>query len=78
MRAGRCTGRERRREHRLDRGRRAGEHLLYVIRGSGRADVKDESLELAAEGILWLDPGERATLSASSDSLEILTAHAPA
>ena len=36
--------------------------------------MKDESLEPAAEGILWLDPGERATLIASSDGLEILTA----
>lgn len=55
-----------------------GEHLLYVIRGSGSARVQDESLELAPESILWLDPGERATLIAGADGLQALTARAPA
>lgn len=55
-----------------------GEHLLYVIRGSGSAKVEDESLGLARESILWLDPGERAILIAGADGLEVLTARAPA
>jgi len=54
------------------------EHLLYVIRGSGSAKVEDESLGLAQESILWLDPGEQATLVAGADGLEVLLARAPA
>jgi quercetin dioxygenase-like cupin family protein len=64
-----------RREWRADDG---GEHLLYVIRGSGSARVKAESLELARESVLWLDPGEQANLIAGADGLEVLTARAPA
>ena len=55
-----------------------GEHLLYVIRGSGSAEVEDQSLGLARESILWLDPGERAILIAGADGLDVLTARAPA
>lgn len=66
------------RQSRAWRAHHQGEHLLYVIRGSGSARVEDENLALARESILWLDPGERATLIAGADGLEVLTARAPA
>ena len=56
-----------------------GDHdqLLYVIRGGGQAIVDGETYDLAAESILWLEPGERYRFGAGPTGLEILQGYAP-
>lgn len=54
----------------------AGEHLLFVISGSGVAKVNGEDLALAERSVLCLEPGERAALSAGENGLEALVARA--
>jgi quercetin dioxygenase-like cupin family protein len=54
----------------LEHGRT--DQLLYVIRGSGTAEVDGQSLPLSEESVLWLEPGERYQFAAGEDGLEIL------
>ena len=51
-----------------------GERFLYVIGGSGLAG----ELPLAAETMVWIEPGDRLALSAGDDGLEVLVAGASA
>ncbi len=55
-----------------------GEHLLYVIRGSGIAIVGTDRHPLAHETVVWLEPGDGYRLEAGDDGLEVLEASAPA
>ena len=48
------------------------EQLLYVIRGSGIAEVDGEALALSDESMLWLEAGECYCFVAGADGLEIL------
>ena len=48
------------------------EQLLYVIRGSGAAEVNGEALSLSDESMLWLEPGEEYCFVAGDEGLEIL------
>lgn len=48
------------------------EQLLYVIRGSGTAEVDGEELPLSDESMLWLEPGETYCFVAGDSGLEIL------
>lgn len=50
----------------------AGEQLLYVIRGGGSATVDGAVLPLAAESVLWLEPGEQFAFTGGPDGLVIL------
>jgi quercetin dioxygenase-like cupin family protein len=56
----------------------ATERFLYVIAGEGSARVGSKALPLAHESVLWLEPGERAELSAGEDGLELLGVTGPA
>jgi len=53
------------------------DQLLYVIRGSGTAIVDGVDMQLTAEGMLWLEPGERYQFVAGADGMEILQGYAP-
>jgi quercetin dioxygenase-like cupin family protein len=55
----------------------AGESFLYVIGGSGRVQAAGESAALAAESVVWLEPGDTCELEAGDDGLRLLLAHAP-
>lgn len=54
------------------------ERFVYVIRGTGQANVEHQIFPLEAESVLWLEKGDTFTLEASSDGLEVLLCHAPA
>ncbi len=53
------------------------DQLLYVIRGSGVADVEGERMALETETVLWLEPGEHYHFEAGENGLEILQGFAP-
>lgn len=53
------------------------EQFLYVIAGSGSAQVNGEEFQLSDEAVLWLEPGDEYHLEAGGDGLEILLAYAP-
>jgi quercetin dioxygenase-like cupin family protein len=53
------------------------DQLLYVIRGSGKTIVNGEEMALAAETVLWVEPGERYQFVAGEEGLEILQGYAP-
>jgi quercetin dioxygenase-like cupin family protein len=48
------------------------EEMLYVMRGNGEAIVGNQRLELSAESMLWLEPGDSYQLIAGEEGLEIL------
>jgi quercetin dioxygenase-like cupin family protein len=54
------------------------ERFLYVIRGEGEARVGGESLRLAPESILWIEPPDTFSLQAGAQGLEVLLCRAPA
>jgi len=54
------------------------ERFLYVIQGSGRAQVVSGTFPLAPESMLWIEPGDAFTLEAGADGLEVLVCLAPA
>ena len=54
------------------------ERFLYVIQGSGQAQVGSETLPLAPESMLWIEPGDMFTLEAGAEGLEVLVCRAPA
>ena len=53
------------------------ERFLYVIQGSGQAQVGSESFPLAPESMLWIESGDSFTLEAGADGLEVLVSQAP-
>lgn len=53
------------------------DQLLYVIRGSGKAEVDGKSYPLAEESVLWLEPDEKYCFIAGENGLEILQGFAP-
>jgi quercetin dioxygenase-like cupin family protein len=53
------------------------EEMLYVIAGSGQAQVGPTSFELEPESLLWLEPGDRYILEAGAEGLEVLQSYAP-
>jgi quercetin dioxygenase-like cupin family protein len=59
-------------------GTPAGENFVYVIRGSGRARVGAQVFELQPESVLWLEAGDRCSLEAGAEALEVLLCRAPA
>ena len=54
------------------------EQFLYVILGTGQANVGDEMFPLVPESMLWIESGEKYTLQAGTEQLEILVCRAPA
>lgn len=54
------------------------ERFLYVIQGSGRAQVGSKNFPLAPESMLWIESGDTFTLEAGADGLEVLVCKAPA
>jgi len=54
------------------------ERFLYVIQGSGQAQVGDETFPLAPESMLWIESGDTVTLEANAEGLEVLVCKAPA
>jgi quercetin dioxygenase-like cupin family protein len=54
----------------LEHGRT--DQLLYVIRGSGTAEVDGQSFPLSEESVLWLESGEIYHFIAGDGGLEIL------
>jgi quercetin dioxygenase-like cupin family protein len=54
------------------------ERFVYVIQGSGQAQVGGEAFPLAPESMLWIEPGDTFTLEAGADGLEVLVCQAPA
>lgn len=68
----------------IEAGAQAPEHqrgtsdeLLYVIRGTGKAQVGEQVFELDDECVLWLDEGECVQFVAGEEGLEILQGYAP-
>ena len=55
-----------------------GERFIYVIRGTGQADIGQEKYPLRSESVLWLEREDTFLLEAGSDGLEVLLCHAPA
>jgi mannose-6-phosphate isomerase-like protein (cupin superfamily) len=69
----------------LDTGKSSGpatavdvERFLFVIQGSGQAQVGSETFPLAPESMLWIESGDTFTLEAGADGLEVLVCRAPA
>ena len=54
------------------------ERFVYVIQGSGKAQVGSEIFPLAPESMLWIESGDAFTLEAEADGLEVLVCKAPA
>ena len=54
------------------------ERFVYVIQGSGQAQVGSEAFPLALESMLWIESGDTFTLEAGTDGLEVLVSQAPA
>jgi len=54
------------------------ERFLYVIQGSGQAQVGSETFPLAPESMLWIESGDTFTLQAGAEKLEVLICKAPA
>jgi len=54
------------------------ERFLYVIQGSGQAQVGSETFPLTTESMLWLESGDTFTLKAGAERLEVLVCKAPA
>jgi mannose-6-phosphate isomerase-like protein (cupin superfamily) len=54
------------------------ERFLYVIQGSGRAQVGIETFPLTPESMLWIESGDMFTLEAGGEGLEVLVSQAPA
>jgi len=54
------------------------ERFLYIIQGSGQAQVGSETFPLAPESMLWIESGDTFTLEAGADGLEVLISQAPA
>jgi quercetin dioxygenase-like cupin family protein len=53
------------------------EEFLYVIAGSGWAQVGSARFDLEPESMLWLEPGDRYLLEAGAEGLEVLQSYAP-
>ncbi len=53
------------------------DQLLYVIQGSGRAQVDDRVLPLEPESVLWVEPGETYRFEAGPEGLQVLQGFAP-
>jgi quercetin dioxygenase-like cupin family protein len=69
----------------LEAGKKSGpvsavesERFLYVIQGSGKAQVGSETFPLATESMLWIESGDTFTLEAEAEGLEVLVSQAPA
>ena len=54
-----------------------GEAFLYVIAGAGRVRAAGESAALAAESVVWLEPGDDCVLEPGAGGLDLLLAAAP-
>jgi len=54
------------------------ERFLYVIQGSGQAQIENETFPLSTESMLWLESGDTFTLEAGTEGLEVLVCRAPA
>lgn len=56
-----------------------GDHdeMLFVLAGSGIAQVGSQVLSLEPETLVWLEPGDRYFIQASVEGLEILQGIAP-
>jgi mannose-6-phosphate isomerase-like protein (cupin superfamily) len=54
------------------------ERFLYVIRGTGQAQVGSETFPLAPESMLWIESGDTFILDAGAEQLEVLVCRAPA
>ena len=54
------------------------ERFLYVIQGSGQAQVASKTFPLSTESMLWLESGDTFTLEAGTEGLEVLVCQAPA
>ena len=54
------------------------ERFLYVIQGSGQAQVGSETFPLTPESMLWIESGDTFTLEAGTEGLEVLLCRAPA
>lgn len=53
-----------------------GEAFLYVVAGSGRLALPEQTFPLAPESVAWLEPGDRYRLEAGEDGLTVLAAGA--
>ena len=53
------------------------DEMLYVISGSGTAQVNGQVLELSLESVLWLEAGDRYRIQAGPAGLELLQGIAP-
>ena len=54
------------------------ERFVFVIQGTGQAQVGSETFPLAAESMLWIESGDTFTLEAGAEQLEVLVCRAPA
>ena len=63
--------------HGPDQTRGKEEELLYVIRGSGQAEVDGQTFDLDDESVLWVEEGETYHFVAGENGLEILQGYAP-
>lgn len=68
----------------LEAGKKSGpisavdaERFVYVIQGSGRAQVGSETFPFASESMLWIETDDTFTLEAGADGLEVLVCRAP-
>ena len=52
----------------------AGESFLYVIAGEGAIELAGGPQALAAESVVWLEPGDRYRLAADEAGLSVLAA----
>ena len=51
-----------------------GESFLYVIAGEGSLELADGAHALAAESVVWLEPGDRYRLAGGEGGLAVLAA----
>ena len=54
------------------------ERFVYVIKGTGQAQVGSETFPLAPESMLWIESGDTFTIEAGTEQLEVLVCRAPA
>jgi len=56
----------------------AAERFLYVLRGAGTTNVRDQAFTLEPESVLWIEADDACSLRAGPDGLEVLFRRAPA
>jgi len=54
------------------------ERFVYVISGTGQAQVEKESFPLEAESVLWLEKNDVCHFETEANELELLLCYAPA